>query len=96
MFIDKREFTAAALNEISEIFVVHVTALKTPGSIRMTIHPSRPQVALLQVHKALIKIPLEYLNYAVVFFFDFAIELLESNDINDHAMEWVEGMQPPY
>ncbi len=91
-FIDKREFIRAALDENSETFVVHVSALEA-----MTIHPSRAaQIAALQWNKAPTEIPAEYSDYIDVFSSDLAIELPENTSLNEHALELVEGKQPPY
>ena len=40
--IDKKEFAKAAIDEEFKTFVVHITALEaSPGSARMTMHPSQ-------------------------------------------------------
>ena len=94
--IDKHEFAKAALGENSETFVVHVAALEAPEPA-MSIHPSRaPLLAALQQDKAPTEIPSEYADYADVFSFDLAMELPENTGINEHAIELVEGKQPPY
>ncbi len=92
--IDKHEFAKAALDENSETFVVHIAALEAPEP---AVHPSRaPLLAALKQDKAPTEIPPEYADYADVFSADLAMELPENTGINKHAMELVEGKQPPY
>ncbi len=94
--IDKYEFAKAALGENSETFVVHFAALEAPKPA-MLIHSSRaPLLAALQQDKAPTEIPSEYSDYADVFAFDLAMELPNNTGINEHAIELVEGKQPPY
>ena len=42
------------------------------------------------------KVPAEYSDFADVFSPDLASELLEHTGINNHAIELVDGQQPPY
>ena len=92
--INKHEFDKAALDKNSETFVVHVAALEV---LEPAVNPSwAPLLAALQQDKALTKIPLEYADYADVFSSDLAMELPENTGINEHAIELVEGKQPPY
>ena len=92
--IDKHEFAKAALDENSETFVVHVAALE---ALELAIHPFRaPMLAALQQDKAPTEIPSEYIDYADVFSPDLAMQLPENTGINEHAIELVEGKQPPY
>ena len=92
--IDKYEFAKVALDENSETFVLHVAALE---ALEPAIHPSRaPLLAALQQDKAPTEIPPEYADYANVFSPDLAMELPENTGINEHAIELVEGKQPPY
>ncbi len=90
--IDKSKFARAALDENSETFVIHVSALEAT-----TIHPFQAgQIAALQWDKAPTKIPAEYSDYADVFLSDLAIELPKNTGLNEHAIELVEGKQPRY
>ncbi len=80
---------------------MHVAALEVPTA--MPIYPSRaPQVldnltlAAFQWDKALIEIPARYSDYADVFSLDLAVELPENTGMNKHAIEVIEGKQPPY
>ena len=92
--IDKHEFARAALDENSETFVVHVAALE---ALELAIHPFRvPLLAALQQDKAPTEIPSEYIDYADVFSPDLAMQLPENTGINEHAIELIEGKQPPY
>ena len=100
--VGKKEFAAAALDPESETFVVHVTSLSSdalPSSfpLELDVHPSRrPHVSGLIAKEAPTKVPAEYSDFADVFSPDLASELPEHNGINDHAIELVEGQQPPY
>ncbi len=92
--IDKREFAKTALDENLEAFVMHVSALDVAESL---IHPFwAAQIAALQWDKAPTKIPAEYSDYADVFSSDFEMELAKNIGINKHAIELIEGKQPPY
>ena len=94
--INKKEFAKAVLDEESETFMVHVTALKAPLA-GMAIHPSREaQISTLIQDKAPTKIPSEYADYADVFSFDLAMEFPENTSINEHAIELQDGKQLPY
>ncbi len=80
---------------------MNVAALELPTP--MLIHPSRalqvledPTLAALQWDKASTEIPAKYSDYADVFSSDLAIELPENTEINEHAIELIEGKQPPY
>ncbi len=91
--IDKREFAKVALNGNLETFVVHVLALDVAESL---IHPSRTaQIAALQWNKASTKIPAKYFYYADVFSSDLSMELPENTRMNEHAIELIDGKQPP-
>ena len=92
--INKKEFAKAALDENSETFVVHVASL---SSTPLDVHPSRrPQISGLIAEEAPTKVPDEYADFADVFSPDLAAELPEHTGINDHAIELVDGQQPPY
>ncbi len=80
------------MDENSETLIVHISALEAT-----TIHLSRAaQIAALQWDKAPIEIPTEYSDYADIFSSDLAMELPENTSLNEHAIELVEGKQPPY
>lgn len=94
--IDKREFAKAALDENAETFVVHIAALEGPEPA-MSIHPFRaPLLAALQQDKAPTEISPKYAYYADVFPTNLAMELPENTGMNEHAIELIEGKQPPY
>ena len=89
--IDKHEFARTALHENSETFVVHVAALINS---KLAIHPSRAYLLpTLQQDKAPTEITPKYADYADVFSPDLAMKLSENTDINEHAIELVEGKQ---
>ena len=85
--INKHEFSRSALEENSEIFVVHVAALE---ALKPTIHPSQVLLlVVLQQDKALTEILLDYAKYAEVFSPDLTIELPENSVMNEHAIELI-------
>ena len=80
------------LNEDNKTFVIYITALSIRNS---NIHPSwNVQIALLEIEK--VTIPSEYIDYTNVFFPNFAVELPEYTDINDHSIDWIDDKQPLY
>ncbi len=92
--IDKREFAKAAMDENSEAFVVHMSALDVAES---SIYPSQAvQMAALQWDKVPTKIPAKYSDYVDVFSLDLAMELLENTGMNKHTIELIDGKQSPY
>ncbi len=71
----------------------------------MTIHSFRAaqeaakkvaQAAALKWDKAPMEIPAVYANYADVFSFELAMELLENTGINEYTIKLVDSKQPPY
>ena len=110
--VGKKEFAAAALDPEHEIYVVHVASLNVHPSRRpqisgliaeeapvtsLDVHPSRrPQISGLIVEEAPIKVPAKYSDFANVISPDLASKLPKHTGINDHAIELVEGQQPPY
>ena len=98
----KKEFAAAALDSESETFVIHVALLSSDvlpsfSLLELNIHPfCKPQVSGLITEEAPTKIPAEYLDFADVFSLDLASELFKHTRINHHAIELVDGQQPPY
>ena len=100
--VGKKEFATAALDPESEIFVVHVALLSSnvlPSSspLEFDVYPSRrPQVSGLIAEKALTKVPAKYSDFADIFSADLVSKLLEHTGINKHAIELVNGQQPPY
>ena len=98
--VGKKEFAAAALDPESETFVVHIASLSSdasPSSSPLDVHPSRrPQISGLIAKEAPTTVPAEYSDFADVFSPDLASEFPEYTGINDHAIELVEGQQPPY
>ena len=89
--INKNEFAKAALDEISETFVVHVVSLNlTPG-----IYPNKAaQIASLLAKE--VRIPDKYLEFANVFSEEKSLVLLERTKLNEHAIDLKDGKQPPY
>ena len=89
--INKKEFAKAALDEKSEIFVVHVASLNlTPG-----INLDRAaQIASLLTEK--VKIIDKYSDSTKVFSEEKALVLPERTELNKHAIDLEDGKQPPY
>ena len=96
--MDKKEFAAAALNPKYETYIVYVASLSsTPLVASLNAHPSRrPQISGLIAEKASTKVSAKYSDFADVFSPDLASELPKHTEINDHAIELVDGQQPFY
>ena len=100
--VGKKEFTATTLDLEYEIYVVHVGSVSSDASpsfspLEVDFHPfHRPQISGLIAKEALTKVPAEYLDFTDVFSPDLASELSEHTGINNHAIELVDGQQPPY
>ena len=85
---------AAALNENAKTFVVHVAAMSASTMPIYFFHQA--QIGLLLANKASIKVPPKFLDYADFFLFDFAIDLPENTNINEHVIKLVEDKQLPH
>ena len=95
--VGKKEFAAVALDPEHKTYVVHVVSLSSTPLAFLDVHPSRrPQVSGLIAEEASTKVPAEYSDFADVFSPDLASELPEHTGINNHAIELVDGQQPPY
>ena len=96
--VGKKEFAAAALDPEYETYVVHVTSLSSTPLASSNVHPSRrPQISGLIAEEALTKVSAKYSDFADVFSADLASKLPKYTEINDYAIELVEGcQQPPY
>ena len=96
--VGKQEFVAAALDPEYETYVVHIASLSSnPLVTSLDVHPfRRSQISGLIAGEAPTKIPDEYSDFAEVISPDLASELPEYTGINDHAIELVNGQQPPY
>ena len=93
----KKEFAAAALDPESETFVIHVASLSSdalPSSslLELDVHLfCKPQVSGLIAKKTPTKVLAKYSDFADVFSPDLVSELLEHTEINNHAIELVDG-----
>lgn len=75
----------------SEMFVVHIAALKAL-KLNMAIDSSLTDLlAAQQLEKASTEISLQYAGYADIFSLDLPIELLENNAINNYALELIKS-----
>ena len=93
---NKKKFAKAELDEKSEIFVVHIAALKTLLA-GMAIYPSQKAQILAPIQdEASTKVLSKYKDYANVFLFDLAIKLSKNTSINKHVIKLQDGKQPPY
>ncbi len=82
------------MDKNSETFVVHMLALDI---VELSIYPFQAaQIAALWWDKAPTEIPAKYSDYTNVFSSDLAMELPENTGMNEHAIELIEGKQPPY
>ena len=67
----------------------------------MPVHSKRQaqikaQVGVLLFDKALTEVPVEYFDYSNVFSMEYAAELPENIEINEHAIKLEEDKQPPF
>lgn len=72
------------------IYIVALDILKTEiyfSRVAKIIAEKLVQVAVLQQDRALIEILLKYTDYADIFLYNLAIELLENTSINKHAIK---------
>ena len=95
--VGKKEFAAPALDPEHEIYIFHVASFSSTPLASLNIHPSqKPQISGLIAEEAPRKVPAEYSDFADVFSPNLASKLPKHTGINDHAIELVEGQQPPY
>ena len=101
--VEKKEFAAVILKPEYETYVIHIVFLSSNpliaslGSSPFNIYPfQRPQISSLITEKALRKVSDKYANFADVFSLDLVSKLSKHLEINDHAIELVDGQQPPY
>ena len=98
----KKEFAATVLDLEHKIYIVHVGSVSSIALFsffpyELDVHISRRlQLSGLIAEEAFIKISAEYSDFADIFSPDLASELLKHIGINDHAIELVNGQQPPY
>ena len=100
--MEEKEFATAILDPESETFIIHIASFSSDASpssspLELDVHHSRrPQVSGLIAEKAPTKVPTEYLDFADEFSPDLASELPKHTGNNNHAIELVDGQQPPY
>lgn len=81
------------MNQNSETFVVHLASIMKI----MLIHGAKKaSIRALQVDRALTKVSTKYFDYVNIFSPDLAMELFENTGMNEHAIELINGKQPPY
>ena len=95
--IDKKEFSATALDLKSKTFIIYIISLSSIASAnfsppKLNVHPSRkPQISNLIVKKALTKVFAEYSDFVDVFSPDLTSEFFKHIRINNHGIELVDG-----
>ena len=100
--IGKKEFVAAAFDPESETFIVYIALLRSNMSpnfspLKLDVYSfHKPQVSSLITKEALIKILVEYSDFADKFFPDLASKCPKYIGINNHAIELVNDQQLPY
>ena len=89
--MEKKNFAVAAFDPEHEIYIVHIVSL---SSTLLNVYPSqRPQISGLIAKEAPTKVPDKYADFVNVFFPDMAAGLPEHTEINDYAIELVDGQQ---
>ena len=70
--------------------MIRITILSTALAIEIHLF-CQFQVNLLLANRDLIKVLLEYSNYAKIFLFNYAIELPKSTNMNEYIIKLVES-----
>ena len=95
-----KEFAVVALDPEHMTFVVHVWSVSSVALLSFSslniyrFHTT--QIAGLIAKKASIKILAKYLDFADVFSLDLVSKLFEHIQINNHAIDIIDGQQPLY
>ena len=98
----KKEFAATALDPERETFVIYVASLNfnvlpSSSSLELDVYPfRRPQISGLIAEEALMKVPVEYSDFADVFTPDLVSKLSEYSGINNYVIKLIDSQQPPY
>lgn len=94
---EKNEFATAALDLKHKIFMIYLVLLTSPIQfIVLKVYLSyRAQIVSLIVKKAFTKIFAKYVNFAIIFFLDLVFKLFKYIEINNYAINLVNGQQPP-
>ena len=94
--MEKKKFAVVALNLEHEIFVVYVAFLSST-SLNTDIYLfHRPQISSLIAKKAPTNVSTKYIEFTDIFISDLASKLPEHIEINNHAIELVNGQQTSY
>ena len=95
--VEKKEFASAALDPEHETYIIHIASLSSTPLASPNVQPScKPQVSGLIAEEAPTKVLVKYSDFADVFSPDLASELPKHTKINNHAIELIDGQQPPY
>ena len=93
--VDKQRFVAIVLDSEHEIFVVHIASLNSvalPSSSSLDVYPfRRPEIGGFIAKNAFTTIPDKYADFANIFSSDLTSKLFEHTEINDHAIELMNG-----
>ena len=95
--VGKKVFAAAAFDPEYKTYVVHVASFNSTPLVALDDHPfQRPQISDLIAKETSTKVLNKYSDFADVFSPDLASKLPKHTKINVHAIELVDGQQPPY
>ena len=87
--VRKKEFAATAFDSEYKTFIVHIAFL---SSTLLNVHLfCKLQISSLITKEASTKVLDKYINFADVFSLDLASKLPEHIEINNHAIELVDG-----
>lgn len=97
--VEKKEFSAIALNSNDKTFVVYIVFIASSNfaNSNHVIHPSYwTHIASLKVDEALIAILSKYIDFIDVFSSNLVAKLSEYTRINNHTIKLINGKQSPY
>ena len=91
----KKEFAVTALDPRYKTYLIYVRSVNSnalPRSSLLNVYPSwKPQISGLITKKASTKVLANHSDFADIFTSDLASELAEHTEINNHAIELVDG-----
>ena len=88
--IEKKKFTAAALDLKYKSFIVYITTFSVNLNDEMHFL-KRAKIAYLKVDEASTKVSSKYANFADVFSPKLAVELVKHIGINNHTIELIDN-----
>ena len=91
--VDKKKFTAIALDPEHETFVIHIVSLSfvmLPSFSPLDVHPfCKLQIAGLIAKEVFTKVSNKFIDFADVFSLDLASKLPKHTGINNHTIKLV-------